>query len=326
MTTYTSIPEDATSVIEIDPAKLLSKIDPMIYGGFTEYMIPSDRNRLVETDSPFRHMGRCIYGGIFEPTSPLADEHGFRTDVLSALRELNLPVLRYPGGNFVATYHWTDGIGDRSKRPSRPELAWLGTETNAFGTDEFMHFLDVLSKDRKDGKRVEPYLCLNMGTGTLDEALAWVEYCNGTRDTYWANKRRENGHPEPYKVRYWALGNEMYGDWQVEQMTKEDYAKKAIQWAKALRLLDPDIVLILCGLDGISEWDFHVLKECVNWVDMHSIHMYTNSSEHMANAVAPLAAERASKSPYLDPSADTFASSQCAPTLTNWAQSKRPPP
>ena len=236
-------------------------------------------------------MGRCIYGGIYDPGSHLADEHGFRKDVVSALRELEIPVIRYPGGNFVATYHWTDGIGPVSQRPKRPELAWLGVEPNTFGTDEFMHWLSVLSEGRE--RRVEPYLCLNFGTGTLDEALAWVEYCNGTKDTYWANKRRENGHPEPYNVKFWALGNEVYGSWQVEQMTKEDYAKKATQWAKALRLLDPNLVLISCGQDGVSSWDHWVLKECVSAVDMHSIHIYTSGDEHLLNVTAPLMAERA---------------------------------
>src|SRR3569833_1021974 len=236
-------------------------------------------------------MGRCIYGGIYDPDSPTADEHGFRQDVLAALRELDIPVIRYPGGNFVATYHWQDGFGPRSARPSRPELAWLGTETNAFGTDEFMAWLDALSAGRP--RRVEPYICLNMGTGTLDEALAWVEYCNGKGPTYYANLRRQNGREEPYAVKYWALGNEVYGSWQVEQMTAEDYAKKARQWAKALRLLDPSIVLILCGKDGTSTWDAHVLRECVAGVDMHSIHIYTAADEHLPNVTAPLSAERA---------------------------------
>lgn len=236
-------------------------------------------------------MGRCIYGGIYEPGSPLSDSNGYRTDVLEALRELNIPVIRYPGGNFVATYHWQDGIGPRESRPSRPELAWLGVEPNQFGTDEFMHWLSVLGEGRSE--RIEPYICLNMGTGTLDEALAWVEYCNGTKNTYWANRRRQNGHEEPYRVKYWALGNEIWGPWQVEQMTKEDYAKKAAQWAKALRLLDPDIVLILCGQEGVCSWDHWVLKECVQWVDMHSIHMYSRGSDHMRNVTSPLGAERA---------------------------------
>ncbi|KAI1815707.1 glycoside hydrolase superfamily [Poronia punctata] len=275
MTTFTKIRENETALIEIDAAKRLSKIDPMTYGGFTE------------------HMGRCIYGGIYDPGNPLSDSDGFRKDVIDALRELDVPVIRYPGGNFCATYHWQDGIGPREKRPSRPELAWLGTETNQFGTDEFMAWLSVLSKGRPGG-RVEPYICLNMGTGTLDEALAWVEYCNGTRNTYYANLRRANGHPEPYRVKYWALGNEVWGPWQVEQMTAEDYAKKANQWAKALRLLDPDIVLVLCGQDGTTSWDHTVLQACVPVVDMHSIHVYTAAgTSHIKNVTAPLAAERA---------------------------------
>ncbi|CAG8984156.1 hypothetical protein HYALB_00008157 [Hymenoscyphus albidus] len=236
-------------------------------------------------------MGRCIYGGIYSPGSPLSDPHGYRTDVLAALRELDIPVIRYPGGNFVATYHWQDGVGPREKRPARPELAWLGTETNEFGTDEFMHFLSVLSEGKE--KRVEPYFALNFGTGTLDEALAWVEYCNGTRNTYYANMRRANGHPEPYNIKYWALGNEMWGPWQVGQMTVTDYSKTALQWAKALKLLDPTLCLILCGEDGVSTWDHTVLQECIKYIDMHSIHMYTCSPTHLPNVVAPLAAERA---------------------------------
>lgn len=154
-----------------------------------------------------------------------------------------------------------------------------------------MQWLAVLGEGKK--KRVEPYMCLNMGTGTLDEALAWVEYCNGTKDTYYANLRRQNGHSEPYGVKYWALGNEIWGPWQVEQMSKEDYAKKAFQWAKALRLLDPSLCLILCGETGHSSWDHHVLKECVSQVDMHSIHIYTASPQHVLNVTAPLSAERA---------------------------------
>jgi alpha-N-arabinofuranosidase len=137
-------------------------------------------------------------------------------------------------------------------------------------------------------------------------ALAWLEYCNSTRDTYYANLRRKNGREEPYNVKYWALGNETWGPWQVEMMTKKDYAKKAYQWAKALKLMDPTIKLILCGETGHSEWDFHTLKECIRYdlhglggdmtaslIDMHSIHIYTASEDPVKNAVAPRSAERA---------------------------------
>lgn len=279
MTTFTKLSNQDTPSISIHPSRRISKINPNIYAGFTE------------------HMGRCIYGGIYDPGNPLSDENGFRKDVLEALKTLNIPVVRYPGGNFMATYHWIDGVGPKDQRPARPELAWLGTETNQFGTDEFLKWCKVLG--------TEPYFCLNFGTGTLDEALAWVEYCNGTKDTYYANLRRKNGHEEPYNVKYWALGNETWGPWQVEQMTKEAYSHKAFQWAKALKLLDPSLVLILCGQDGTASWDYYTLKHCllpahsplstsaVPLIDMHSIHLYTSSSSHLPNVTAPLAAERA---------------------------------
>ncbi|EAW07844.1 alpha-N-arabinofuranosidase [Aspergillus clavatus NRRL 1] len=274
MTTFTKLSEQETPSIAVHASRRISKINPNIYAGFTE------------------HMGRCIYGGIYDPGNPLSDENGFRKDVLEALKELNIPVVRYPGGNFMATYHWIDGVGPKDQRPSRPELAWLGTETNQFGTDEFMKWCELLG--------TEPYFCLNFGT-----ALAWVEYCNGTRDTYYANLRRKNGREEPYNIKYWALGNEVWGPWQVAQTTKEEYAHKAYQWAKALKLLDPTLKLILCGQDGTASWDYYTLKHCilpvnsplstsaVPLIDMHSIHLYTSSSSHLPNVTAPLAAERA---------------------------------
>ncbi|KAF1997807.1 glycoside hydrolase family 51 protein [Amniculicola lignicola CBS 123094] len=280
MASFTRIEESETPSIIVHPTHKLAKIDDNIYGGFTE------------------HMGRCIYGGIYEPGSPLSDENGFRKDVIEAMKDLRVPVVRYPGGNFVATYHWLDGVGPVENRPKRPELAWLGVEPNTFGTDEFMKWCEVVG--------TEPYLCLNFGTGTLDEALGWLEYCNSEQDTYYANLRRKNGREKPYNVKYWALGNECWGPWQVEQMTKEDYAKKAYQWAKAMKLQDPTVTLILCGETGYSSWDYYVLKECVRWdvhglsgdttkslIDMHSIHIYTADKDHLVNATAPRAAERA---------------------------------
>ncbi|PGH27373.1 hypothetical protein AJ80_00851 [Polytolypa hystricis UAMH7299] len=279
MTSFTKIPDTEVPTISVHSSRRISPINPNIYSGFTE------------------HMGRCIYGGIYDPGNPLSDENGFRKDVLEALKELDIPVVRYPGGNFVATYHWLDGVGPKDQRPARPELAWLGTETNEFGTDEFLQWCEALG--------TEPYFAFNFGTGTLDEALGWVDYCNGTKNTYYANLRRKNGREEPYNVKYWALGNEVWGPWQVEQMTKEAYAAKATQWAKALKLLDPSLILILCGQDGTSSWDYYTLKQCVQprvsplsstqhtLIDMHSIHLYTASSSHLPNVTAPLAAERA---------------------------------
>lgn len=269
MTTFTKIQDGETPSIDVSSSRVLSDIDPMVYGGFIE------------------HMGRCVYGGIYDPGNKhgLSDENGFRTDVIACLKELNVPVIRYPGGNFVATYHWMDGIGPREKRPKREEPAWLTQESNQMGTDEFMKFCELVG--------AEPYLALNMGTGTLDEAMAWMEYCNSDRDTYYANLRRANGREKPYNVKYWALGNETWGPWQVGQLSKEDYAKKAFQWAKALKIVHPDITLILCGKTGYDDWDRYVLQECIQYTDMHSIHIYTCANDHLANVTAPKSAERA---------------------------------
>lgn len=269
--------------IAVFPSRKVNKVNRNLYSGFTE------------------HMGRCIYGGIYDPSNPnkdLIDSQGFRKDVIETLKAVDVPVYRYPGGNFCATYHWQDGIGPRNERPARPELAWENVESNQFGTDEFMAWCKAVN--------AEPYLCLNFGTGTLDEAMAWLEYCNGTKDTYYANLRRRNGHPEPYNVKYWALGNEMWGPWQINQMTQEAYAERALQWAKALKLLDPSIQLVLCGKEGPTTWDYYVLKYCLQpagqsdlggvrppLIDMHSIHLYTASDDHYENVTAPLAAERA---------------------------------
>ena len=241
-------------------------IDRRIFGGFVE------------------HLGRGVYGGVFDEGSPLADERGFRTDVLTAVRGLAPPQVRWPGGNFVSGYHWTDGIGPVARRPRRLELAWHSEESNRFGTDEFMAWCQAAG--------TEPVICLNMGTGTLEEALAWVEYCNGTGDTYWASQRRANGHPEPYGVRCWGLGNEMYGDWQLGHRTAEDYVTTARVWARALKRLDPGLSLISCGQSGIQDWDQIVIDGLAPVIDFHSIHLYTGSDDYWSGVLAPHYAER----------------------------------
>jgi alpha-N-arabinofuranosidase len=255
------------SRVAVDPARTLGRIDRKLFGGFVE------------------HLGRCIYGGLYEAGSPLADERGFRTDVLALLRELRLGVLRWPGGNFVSNYHWTDGIGPKQDRPRRPELAWGGEEPNTFGTDEFLAYCAELG--------TEPFICLNMGTGTLAEALAWVEYCNAARNTHWAGERRRNGRDEPYGVRYWGLGNEMYGPWQVGQMTAEEYVREATRWARAIKMLDPGARLVGCGETGLTEWDRIVIDGLAGLVDYHSIHIYTGSDDYWTNVLQPHQAERA---------------------------------
>lgn len=251
----------------MDPARPLGGVDRNVFGGFVE------------------HLGRCIYGGLYEEGSPLADARGFRTDVLGLLRELRMGVLRWPGGNFVSNYHWADGIGPKDSRPRRPELAWGGEESNRFGTDEFLEYCAELG--------TEPYVCLNMGTGSLEEALAWVEYCNGAGDTAWARRRRDNGRHAPYGVRYWGLGNEMYGDWQVGAVSAEEYVRTATRWARAIKMLDPDAQLVSCGMNGWSDWDRVVIDGMAPLVDYHSLHIYTGSDDYWTNVLQPHQAERA---------------------------------
>ena len=253
--------------VTVNPGRTIGRLDPHVFGGFIE------------------HLGRCIYGGIFAEDSPLSDERGFRQDVLNLLRDLRVSVLRWPGGNFVSNYHWADGIGPRDQRPPRPELAWGGVDSNRFGTDEYLRYCAELG--------TEPFICLNMGTGTLEEALAWIEYCNSARDTYWARRRRANGRDEPYGVRYWALGNEMYGEWQVGALSAEEYVAEATRWARAIRMIDPDAKLVGCGQTGWHDWDRTVTEGLIGLIDLYSIHIYTGSADYWTNVLQPHQAERA---------------------------------
>jgi alpha-N-arabinofuranosidase len=253
--------------IAVDLTRRLGTVDRRIFGNFVE------------------HLGRCIYGGLFEEGSPLSDARGFRTDVLAAVRPLRIPVLRWPGGNFVSGYHWVDGVGPVAERPRRAELAWYAEESNRFGTDEFLQYCRVLG--------TEPYICVNMGSGSMDEAQAWVEYCNGTGNTHWASLRRRHGHPEPYRVRYWGLGNEMYGTWQIGHLSPEDYVKKARAFALVMKRTDPTIELVGCGHNGWSDWDRIVIDGLAPIIDWYSIHLYTGCADHYATVFQSHQAERA---------------------------------
>ena len=235
------------ALVKIDLDRRLGTIDPKVYGMFIE------------------HLGRCIYGGIYEPGSPLSDEHGFRRDVLEAARGLRVPILRWPGGNFVSGYHWLDGVGPKGNRPVRPELAWNTIESNQFGTNEFIQYCRALN--------TEPYICANLGSGTMDEAAAWVEYCNRPAGTSHANLRAEHGFEKPHEVIYWGLGNEMYGDWQIGHKNAQDYAKFARQCAKVMKLMDPEIKLVLCGAAEL-DWDREALERCADLVHYISYHTY----------------------------------------------------
>jgi len=234
--------------LKIDPERRLGSIDPNLYGNFIE------------------HLGRCIYGGLHDEGSKLSDADGIRKDVLEAARRLRITQLRWPGGNFVSGYHWEEGVGPRDSRPARYDLAWFERESNRFGTDEFISYC------RKLG--TEPYICVNVGNGTLDEATHWVEYCNHKGGTFFSDLRKKNGHAEPYRVKYWGVGNEIYGDWQIGHKNAQDYAKAAVEFAKVMKWMDPSIKLIACG-SGDPAWDRPVLEMLVRYVDYISAHHYT---------------------------------------------------
>lgn len=259
--------------IKIDIDRTIGEVDSMIYGNFVE------------------HLGRCVYGGIYDPGNPLSDENGIRKDVLEAVKGLNVSLMRYPGGNFVSNYHWLDGVGPKEDRPTRMELAWARLETNQFGTNEFIDYAKMVG--------TEPYFSVNMGTGTIEEAQNWVEYCNVKEGPYYAELRKKHGYPEPHNIKYWSLGNEMDGFWQMGHLNAEDYSKKAREAAKLMLLTDPNIKLVAAGASNFREgndpheWNATVLAELRDVVDYIALHMYLgNHQDNYYNFVsAPLVLE-----------------------------------
>jgi alpha-N-arabinofuranosidase len=233
-------------------------VDPRIFGGFLE------------------HMGRAVYEGVYDPECAHADADGFRTDVLEALRRLDMTAMRYPGGNFASGYHWLDGVGPRDMRPTVRELAWQSIEPNQFGTDEYIRLC------RKTGW--EPMLTVNLGTGTPEEARNWVEYCNCPAGTRYADLRAANGSAEPHAVKLWCLGNEMDGPWQLGHVPADQYAIRAQQAAKMMKDVDGSIELVVCGSCGIGmptymEWDRQVLEHVGDLADYVSLHCYVGNRE-----------------------------------------------
>lgn len=239
--------------ITVDPAFRVGDVDPRVYGSFVE------------------HLGRCVYTGIHEPEHPTADAFGFRGDVAELTRELGVPILRYPGGNFVSGYRWEDGIGPVDSRPTRLDLAWRSIESNAVGTDEFCAW------SRRVGS--EPMLAVNLGTRGPDAAARLVEYCNHPGGSYWSDLRAKNGSPDPHDVKVWCLGNEMDGDWQIGHKTADEYGRIAVEAAKAMRLVDPGIELVACGssnsrMPTFGSWEATVLEHTYEQVDYISLHSY----------------------------------------------------
>jgi alpha-L-arabinofuranosidase len=248
-----------TTTLTLDTHFRIGAVDPRIFGGFLE------------------HIGRAVYEGVYDPQSPHADEAGFRTDVMAALRRLKMTAMRYPGGNFASGYHWMDGVGPRAQRPTLRELAWQSSEPNQFGTDEYIQLC------RKMGWT--PMLTVNLGTGTPEEARNWVEYCNCPPGTKYADMRVANGHAEPYGVKLWCLGNEMDGPWQLGHVPAAEYAIRAQQAAKMMKDVDKSIQVVVCGsctvgLPTYMEWDQQALEYLGDINDYISLHRYVGNPQN----------------------------------------------
>ena len=241
----------ATMILDKDFA--IGKIDPRIYGSFIE------------------HLGRAVYGGIYEPDHPTADKNGFRQDVIDLVRKLGVPVVRYPGGNFVSGFNWEDSIGPRDKRPKRLDLAWATTETNEVGLHEFCDWA------KKADTQV--MYAVNLGTRGPDEARNIVEYANHKGGSYWSDLRIKNGAKNPLGIKLWCLGNEMDGPWQIGHKTAYEYGRVANEAAKVMKWVDPTIELVACGsaahdMPTYGSWEYQMLDECYDNVDYVSLHRY----------------------------------------------------
>lgn len=244
----------------------ISEIDPRLYGSFIE------------------HLGRAVYTGIYEPEHATADENGMRRDVIELVRELNVPIVRYPGGNFVSAYNWEDGIGRKESRPTRLDLAWHTSESNQVGIHEFAEWCAAVG--------TEMMLAVNLGSRGLDEARNFLEYVNHPGCSEWSDKRRANGRAEPWNVKVWCLGNEMDGPWQIGHKTADEYGRLAHETAKAMRAFDNSLELVVCGssnahMPTYPEWEATVLDHTYNEVDYISLHMYfENRAKNTANYLA----------------------------------------
>jgi len=244
--------------IYVDSRRTIAPLDRNLFGSFLE------------------HLGRAIYEGIYEPGSKLSDGAGFRKDVMEEVRHLGVPIIRYPGGNFVSGYNWLDGVGPKKDRPRVLDKAWNTIDTNQFGTNEFMAWSKIV------GSR--PLMGLNLGTGSAEKAAALVEYCNIEKGTKWSDLRRTHGVEQPHKVEHWCLGNEMDGPWQIGHMTATEYGMKAQDAARQMRAVDPSLKLIACGSSGPGmptylEWDREVLEQCYGYVDALSLHRYIGNTQ-----------------------------------------------
>jgi alpha-N-arabinofuranosidase len=256
----------STARITVAPERAIGAIDPRLFGSFIE------------------HLGRAIYGGIYEPDHASADAQGFRKDVIELVREIDVPIVRYPGGNFVSGYDWEDGVGPRDQRPRRLDLAWKTIEPNLVGTDEFIDWCHAANS--------APMLAVNLGTRGIDAARDLLEYCNFPGGTKWSDKRKANGYAQPHNVKVWCLGNEMDGPWQIGAKTADEYGRLATETAKVMKWVDPSIELVACGssnrsMKSYAAWEATVLEHTYAHVDYLSLHTYYgNQAENTPNFLA----------------------------------------
>jgi len=243
----------------IDKDYVIGEVDDKLYGSFIE------------------HLGRAVYTGIYQPDHPTADEDGFRRDVIELVKELRVPIVRYPGGNFVSNYFWEDGVGPRESRKPRLDLAWTTLEPNLFGLNEFVTWA------KKVGTEV--MMAVNLGTRGVADACNLLEYCNIDADSYYSNMRKSHGFEKPHNIKYWCLGNEMDGPWQVGAKTAAEYGRLAQETAKAMKMIDPSVKLVSCGssfmyMPTFPEWEAVTLEHTYDYVDYISMHQYYGNRDN----------------------------------------------
>lgn len=251
--------------IVIDEKAVIGTIEPEIYGQYLEHVREADE---------------CIYPALWDDRSALSDDRGLRQDVIEAVRQMEVPVVRWPGGSFANVYHWENGIGPRSQRPLLPNKHWGGTECHQFGTDEFLNWAKQAG--------CEPYLNVNHGSGTLEEALRWLEYCNGGADTEQGRRRAANGHPEPYGVRYWGVGNETWAGGETGHMGAAQYTRELDEWARAMKAQDPSILITAVGSSAGNDpaWDREVLAGAGEAIDYLTLHLYATATKEQHSEYA----------------------------------------
>lgn len=258
--------------IKIDVDRVIDQVDPKIYGVFMEPIHFSGRRLGLADTSSFN----TLYGTLYDPASPLADEHGFRKDYIDAMKDLKVTNMRWPGGNFLMGYNWQDGIGPKEQRPARINLAWGGIDNNHVGTDEWMQLNESMGS--------ENIVCVNLGLDNIMNAAYWVEYCNYKGGTYYSDLRAKNGHKQPYNVRIWDLGNEVDGlPWELGHKNVEDYIEIAREAAKAMKAVDNSIKLVASGSSWYSQgtwddWNRKVIIGLGDRIDYLSIHSYWENS------------------------------------------------